>query len=142
MTTLRLSSVLCALPAVIKKLVQVYVSLHAYSQMWLMPSSHAHAPFADDGVLMEMGKLATAALADLYGTKYQVGSAAELKQPASGMSHDWAKARAGVKYAYHVDLRDAGGPYGYLLPGSQIVSTARETWQAIRAVVDNLTPGA
>lgn len=51
---------------------QVFVSLHAYSQAWLVPSSHAQAPFADDGVLMEMGKLATTALADLYGTKYKV----------------------------------------------------------------------
>ncbi|XP_026495200.2 uncharacterized protein LOC113400047 [Vanessa tameamea] len=121
--------------------IKVYISLHAYSQAWLLPSSHAHATFADDGMLMEMGKLATAALADMYGTKYQVGTAAQLRQPASGMSHDWAKARAGIKFSYHVDLRDSFGPYGFLLPGSQIVSTARETWQAVRAIVDNLSPG-
>lgn len=51
---------------------QLYLSLHAYSQAWLVPSSHAQESFADDGVLTEMGKLATVALADLYGTKYQV----------------------------------------------------------------------
>ncbi|CAG9585514.1 unnamed protein product [Danaus chrysippus] len=118
--------------------IQVYISLHAYSQAWLLPSSHSHATFADDGVLMEMGKLATAALADMYGTKYQVGTAAEIRQPATGMSHDWAKVRAGIKYAYHVDLRDSYGPYGFLLPGSQIVPTARETWQALKAIVENL----
>ncbi|CAG4909743.1 unnamed protein product [Colias eurytheme] len=120
--------------------IKVYISLHAYSQAWLLPNSHAHTPYSDDGVLVEMGKLATAALADMYGTKYQVGTAADIRQPASGMSHDWAKARAGVKFSYHVDLRDSFGPYGFLLPGSQIVSTARETWQAIKAIVDNLTP--
>ncbi|XP_032513304.2 carboxypeptidase A2-like isoform X1 [Danaus plexippus] len=118
--------------------IQVYISLHAYSQAWLLPSSHSHATFADDGVLMEMGKLATAALADMYGTKYQVGTAAEIRQPATGMSHDWAKVRAGIKYAYHVDLRDSYGPYGFLLPGSQIVPTARETYQALKAIVENL----
>ncbi|XP_063531114.1 carboxypeptidase A4-like isoform X1 [Cydia strobilella] len=122
--------------------IKVYISLHAYSQAWLVPSSHAHAPFADDDMLVEMGKLATAALADMYGTKYQVGTAAEIRQPASGMSHDWAKARANIKFAYHVDLRDSFGPYGFLLPGSQIVSTARETWQAVKAIVDNLSPGS
>ncbi|XP_034840225.1 carboxypeptidase A2-like [Maniola hyperantus] len=121
--------------------IKVYLSMHAYSQAWLLPSSHSLASFADDGMLMEMGKLATAALADLYGTKYQVGTAAEIRQPASGMSHDWAKARAGIKFSYHIDLRDSFGPYGFLLPGSQIVSTARETWQAVRAIVDNLSPG-
>ncbi|KAJ8725605.1 hypothetical protein PYW08_003788 [Mythimna loreyi] len=121
--------------------IKLYLSLHAYSQAWLVPSSHAHETFADDGVLTEMGKLATVALADLYGTKYQVGTAAEIRQPASGMSHDWAKARAGIKFSYHVDLRDSFGPYGFLLPGSQIVPTARETWQAVKAIVDNLSPG-
>ncbi|XP_022820035.1 zinc carboxypeptidase A 1-like isoform X2 [Spodoptera litura] len=119
--------------------IKLYLSLHAYSQAWLVPSSHSRESFADDGVLVEMGKLATVALADLYGTKYQVGTAAEIRQPASGMSHDWAKARAGIKFSYHVDLRDSFGPYGFLLPGSQIVSTARETWQAVKAIVDNLS---
>ncbi|CAH2074042.1 unnamed protein product, partial [Iphiclides podalirius] len=71
----------------------------------------------------------------------KVGTASEVRQPASGMSHDWAKARAGIKFSYHVDLRDSFGPYGFLLPGSQIVSTARETWQAVKAIVDNLRPG-
>ncbi|RVE43450.1 hypothetical protein evm_011901 [Chilo suppressalis] len=120
--------------------IKVYISLHAYSQAWLVPSSQTRAPFADDGLTVEMGKLATSALADLYGTKYQVGTAAEIRQPASGMSHDWANARAGIKFSYHVDLRDSYGPYGFLLPGAQIVSTARETWQAIRAIVDNIAP--
>ncbi|KAL0893841.1 hypothetical protein ABMA27_013963 [Loxostege sticticalis] len=123
-----------------RDLIKVFITLHAYSQSWLVPSSQAHAPFADDGVLVEMGKLATIALADLYGTKYQVGTAAEIRQPASGMAHDWAKARAGIKFSYHVDLRDSFGPYGFLLPGAQIVSTARETWQAVKAIVDNLSP--
>ncbi|XP_041977075.1 carboxypeptidase A1-like isoform X2 [Aricia agestis] len=118
--------------------IKVFISLHAYSQSWLLPSTHANTPFSDDGTMMEMGKLATAALADMYGTKYKVGTVDELQQPASGMSHDWAKARAGIKYSYHVDLRDSFGPYGFLLPGSQIVSTAKETWQAVKTIVENL----
>ncbi|XP_023944001.2 uncharacterized protein LOC112050088 [Bicyclus anynana] len=141
-TTLsHMTNVLNSMEIALHTQMKVYVSMHAYSQAWLLPSSHSHASFADDGVLMEMGKLATAALADMYGTKYQVGTAAEIRQPATGMSHDWAKARAGIKFSYHVDLRDSFGPYGFLLPGSQIVSTARETWQAVRAIVDNLSPG-
>ncbi|CAH0720785.1 unnamed protein product, partial [Brenthis ino] len=120
--------------------IKLYLSLHAYSQAWLLPSSHSQATFTDDGILTDMAKLATTALADMFGTKYQVGTAAEIRQPASGMSHDWAKARAGIKFSYHVDLRDSIGPYGFLLPGSQIVSTAKETWQAVKAIVDNITP--
>ncbi|XP_013182459.1 PREDICTED: carboxypeptidase A2-like isoform X2 [Papilio xuthus] len=121
--------------------IKVYLSFHAYTQTWLTPSTEALTSYGDDGIMMEMGKLATAALADMYGSKYQVGTAAEFRKPASGMAHDWAKARAGIKFSYHVDLRDSIGRHGFLLPGSQIVPTARETWQAVKAIVDNLTPG-
>ncbi|XP_045542931.1 carboxypeptidase A2 isoform X2 [Papilio machaon] len=124
-----------------RRQIKVYLSFHAYTQTWLTPSTEALTSYGDDGIMLEMGKLATAALADMYGSKYQVGTAAEFRQPASGMSHDWAKARAGIKFSYHVDLRDSIGRHGFLLPGSQIVPTARETWQAVKAIVDNLTPG-
>ncbi|XP_059054249.1 carboxypeptidase A2-like isoform X2 [Achroia grisella] len=120
--------------------IKAYISLHAYSQAWLVPSAPTRIPNDDDTLVMEMGKLATAALADMYGTKYQIGTAAEVRQEASGMSHDWAKARAGIKYSYHVDLGDSVGPYGYILPAAQIVSTARETWEAVKVIVDNLNP--
>ncbi|KAM3963504.1 LOW QUALITY PROTEIN: carboxypeptidase A2 [Aphomia sociella] len=118
--------------------IKAYISLHAYSQAWLVPSAQTRVTHDDDALLTEMGKLATAALADMYGTKYQVGTAAEVRQQASGMSHDWAKARAGIKFSYHVDLGDSVGPYGYILPAAQIVSTARETWEAVKVIVDNL----
>ncbi|XP_052750579.1 carboxypeptidase A2-like isoform X2 [Galleria mellonella] len=119
--------------------IKAYISLHAYSQTWLVPSAPTTVATDDDSVLMEMGKLATAALADVYGTKYQVGTATEMHQQASGMSHDWAKARAGIKFSYHVDLGDSIGPYGYILPAAQIVSTARETWEAVKVIIDNLS---
>ncbi|XP_053625720.1 carboxypeptidase A4-like isoform X2 [Plodia interpunctella] len=121
-----------------RRQIKVYISLHAYTQAWIVPSSETHSSV--DGELMEMGELATAALADAYSTKYQVGTVAQIRQPASGMSHDWAKTRAGIPFSYHVDLRDSFGPYGFLLPGAKIVSTAHETWMAVKAIVDNLNP--
>lgn len=51
----------------------------------------------------------------------------------SGSSDDWAKGVAGIKYAYTVELRDRG-TYGFLLPATQIVPTAREIWAGIRAI--------
>lgn len=51
----------------------------------------------------------------------------------SGSSDDWAKGVAGIKYSYTVELRDRG-TYGFLLPASQIVPTAREIWAGIRAI--------
>lgn len=54
-------------------------------------------------------------------------------EPASGASVDWAYQR-GIKYSFAFELRDTG-EYGFLLPADQIVSTARETWYALRYIM-------
>ncbi len=54
-------------------------------------------------------------------------------EPASGASVDWAYQR-GIKYSFAFELRDTG-EYGFLLPANQIVSTARETWYALRYIM-------
>jgi len=56
---------------------------------------------------------------------------------ATGGSYDWAKGVAGIKYSYTLELRDRGR-YGFLLPRSQIIPTAEETWTAIRAAVEEM----
>ncbi len=53
-----------------------------------------------------------------------------LSDHVGGSSLDWAKARAGVRYSYTLELRDEGR-YGFLLPQSLIVPTANETLQGI-----------
>lgn len=50
---------------------------------------------------------------------------------------DWMKGEAGVKYAFTLELRDAGR-YGFLLPANQIVPTGTETWAAMFATANEL----
>ncbi|XP_077290506.1 uncharacterized protein LOC143914240 [Arctopsyche grandis] len=121
-----------------KDQMKVFLSLHSYSQIWLMPSSHSRDSFADQSEMLEMGKLALKALSESSGSKYEIGSMTEFLQPITGTAHDWAKGRAGIKYSYAIKLRDSNGPHGYLLPGSQITPTAKETWEAIKAIADNI----
>lgn len=52
---------------------------------------------------------------------------------ASGITVDWAY-DSGIKYAFSFELRDTG-QYGFLLPASQIVPTAEETWMALRTIM-------
>lgn len=52
---------------------------------------------------------------------------------ASGITVDWAY-DSGIKYAFSFELRDTG-QFGFLLPASQIVPTAQETWMAIRTIM-------
>ena len=50
---------------------------------------------------------------------------------AGGTSFDWAKAVAGIKYSYTLELRDRG-QYGFVLPRRYIVPVCEETWQGIK----------
>lgn len=48
---------------------------------------------------------------------------------ADGTTVDWAYDN-GVKYSFTFELRDMGR-YGFLLPSTQIIPTATETWPAL-----------
>lgn len=53
---------------------------------------------------------------------------------ASGSSTDWAY-QNGIKYAFTFELRDTGH-YGFLLPASQIIPTAKETWLGLKTIME------
>lgn len=54
---------------------------------------------------------------------------------ASGSTIDWTYSQ-GIKYSFTFELRDTGR-YGFLLPASQIVPTAQETWLALRTIMEH-----
>lgn len=67
------------------------------------------------------------ALTAMYGTQYTIGCIPCLLYVASGGALDYALGQDGIKYAYSMELRDTG-TFGFLLPASQIIPTAEETW--------------
>ena len=54
---------------------------------------------------------------------------------ASGGTIDWTY-NQGIKYSYTFELRDTGR-YGFILPASQIIPTAQETWLALMAIMEH-----
>ena len=54
---------------------------------------------------------------------------------ASGGTIDWTY-NQGIKYSFTFELRDTGR-YGFLLPASQIVPTAQETWLALLTIMEH-----
>ena len=52
---------------------------------------------------------------------------------ASGTTLDHAYVGEGILYAYLLELRDTG-EFGFELPASQIMDTAIETWNGIKAM--------
>jgi len=112
-----------------------YLTFHSYGQYWLTPWGYTSALPSDYNELYNLAISATRALTAVSGTRYSVGSSTNLLYVASGGSDDWAKGVAGVKYSYTVELRDTG-LYGFQLPASQILPTARETWEGVKVVAD------
>ncbi|XP_065597743.1 carboxypeptidase A1-like [Cyrtonyx montezumae] len=109
--------------------VKALISIHSYSQMLMFPYGYKRTPAPDHEELNELAKKAVSDLAAVYGTEYTYGSIADTIYLAAGTTVDWAYEN-GVKYSYTFELRDTGR-YGFLLPSSQIIPTATETWPAL-----------
>uniref|UniRef100_A0A8C3K2Q5 Peptidase M14 domain-containing protein n=1 Tax=Calidris pygmaea TaxID=425635 RepID=A0A8C3K2Q5_9CHAR len=103
--------------------VKSVISIHSYSQMLLFPYGYKRVP------ANELAKKAVSDLAAMYGTKYTYGSIVDTIYLADGTTIDWAYDN-GVKYSFTFELRDTGR-YGFLLPSTQIIPTATETWPAL-----------
>ncbi|PIO63621.1 shTK domain protein, partial [Teladorsagia circumcincta] len=116
--------------------VDAFITLHTYSQIWIHPYGHRKDSYPGDiQELYDVGKKAARALEKVYGTKYVVGSGADTLYPASGGSEDWAKHAGGVKYVYLLELRpDEKNWDGFILGESELVPTARETWEGVKVV--------
>ncbi|KFQ95065.1 Carboxypeptidase A1 [Nipponia nippon] len=109
--------------------VKSVISIHSYSQMLLFPYGYKRAPAPNHQELNELAKKAVSDLAAVYGTKYTYGSIVDTIYMADGTTVDWAYDN-GVKYSFTFELRDTGR-YGFLLPSTQIIPTATETWPAL-----------
>ncbi|XP_067915877.1 carboxypeptidase A1-like isoform X2 [Heterodontus francisci] len=114
--------------------IKSFITVHSYSQLLMIPYGYKCVYPADYQELMEIASYAVNSLASLYGTQYRIGSICEAIYQASGGSIDWSYDQ-GIKYSFAFELRDTGR-YGFLLPASQILPTAQETWLAMKIVME------
>ncbi|XP_039716501.1 carboxypeptidase A1 [Pteropus medius] len=115
--------------------IKAFISIHSYSQLLLYPYGYTEDPASDQEELDQLAKSAVTALASLYRTRFQYGSIITTIYRASGSSVDWAY-NQGIKYSYTFELRDTGH-YGFLLPASQIIPSAQETWLALLVIMEH-----
>ncbi|XP_065211305.1 carboxypeptidase B-like [Planococcus citri] len=112
----------------------LYLSLHSYSQTWLIPWTSNNMKSHEYADLLFMGRKAIEALQKSHGITYDLISKNDNANTESGsFSDDWAKNKLGIKYSYTAELRDKG-TYGYLLPASQILPTGKEMFTAIKTL--------
>jgi len=111
----------------------VYVSVHAYSQLWMFPHGHVKSKSPHHYSLNKVANKAVQDLSATHGTKFKVGPIATVIYQAAGSSTDWVHSKMGVKYAYALELRDRG-QHGFMLPVAQIQPTVQETWAGIQGM--------
>uniref|UniRef100_A0A8C8SP77 Carboxypeptidase A2 n=1 Tax=Pelusios castaneus TaxID=367368 RepID=A0A8C8SP77_9SAUR len=116
--------------------IKAFLTLHSYSQLLMFPFGYKCTNPADYNELNTVGNDAASALASLYGTKYTVGPICATIYQASGGSIDWSY-DYGIKYSFAFELRDTGR-YGFLLPASQIIPTAEETWRGLMKIMEHV----
>ncbi|XP_003407096.2 carboxypeptidase A5 [Loxodonta africana] len=115
--------------------IKALISIHSYSQMLMYPYGHTLEPVSNQRELYYLAREAVKALYEAHGVEYIYGSISTTLYVASGITVDWAYDN-GIKYAFSFELRDTGR-YGFLLPATQIVPTAQETWMAIRTIMEH-----
>ncbi|XP_065348589.1 carboxypeptidase B-like, partial [Cloeon dipterum] len=120
---------------------KAYIAFHSYGQQIVYPWGYKKLLTNDSADLDKMGKKMAAAITSAGGPAYTVGNAAVVTYAASGVSSDFAKGGANIKYAYTIELRDKGSK-GFLLPATQIVPTGKDAFAAVKTMSLELIAGA
>jgi len=118
----------------LKHNIKLFLSLHSFNELWACPyayttSSSHHLP--------EHMNVLTAVQEAVYqtnGVRYEIGPLSTSLYVGSGFSLDWVYQKVGIIHSYLAELRDRG-TYGFLLPVDQIIPTASETWQGLKAAM-------
>ncbi|XP_065348590.1 carboxypeptidase B-like [Cloeon dipterum] len=120
---------------------KAYIAFHSYGQQIIYPWSYKALLTNDSADLDKMGKKMAAAITSAGGPAYTVGNSAVVVYVASGVSDDFARGGANIKYSFTIELRDKGTS-GFLLPATQIVPTGKDAFAAVQAMSLELIAGA
>ncbi|XP_061571651.1 carboxypeptidase B2 [Cololabis saira] len=115
-----------------KNSIQLYLSIHSYSQMLLFPYSCSHDEAENHSDLLEMVQQAAQNIRRYYRNVYKYGAGARTIYLAPGGSDDWAY-NLGIKYSFTFELQDRGR-YGFLLPPSHITGACNEALLAVKTI--------
>lgn len=121
----------------------VYISLHAYSRMWLYPFGIGITSPVDEKLqryakigVENLRKASRGESGDESSAppEWRYGRAMDVMYNAGGISIDWAHKDVGIDLVYAIELRDSG-KYGFLIPDDQIEPAFREVWSGLSAVL-------
>ena len=118
--------------------VKLYIDWHSYSQVFMTPYGYTCATLpTNNAELQTLAKGDVAAVKANSGMKYTAGGICNTLYAVTGGSVDYTYDVSKVKYSFTTELRDTG-TYGFVLPASQILPTARENWEGVRFLLNNM----
>jgi len=127
----------------IRSFTDIFLSVHCYSNLWLVPWGGYPTKPVDYDELMRVGQLAADAIRGVHGLDFIVGTPPDILYVASGGSFDWAKEKNGMTYAYSPELRPASAAEGgFVIPPENIIPSGEEIFASFAAVVRNVKPRA
>ena len=68
--------------------INLYLTLHSYAEMILVPGGHGDTKPADYKELASIARKAAKAIAKVHGTNYKVGLSSSLLYPTTGEIHE------------------------------------------------------
>jgi carboxypeptidase A2 len=107
---------------------------HTYGQLWLIPWGSTTAGgacnFADDhNELLAVANAGADAVENTHGSRWERGNSCATIYPASGITMDFSKARAGIKYTTTPELRGNN----FIISADQIQPSFEEVWNGLIA---------
>uniref|UniRef100_A0A672G3N1 Carboxypeptidase B2 (plasma) n=1 Tax=Salarias fasciatus TaxID=181472 RepID=A0A672G3N1_SALFA len=111
-----------------KDSVQLYLTIHSYSQLLLFPFSYKLEETENHRDLVGSAQK----IRRYYRNVYRYGAGAKTIYLAPGGSDDWAY-NLGIKYSFTFELQDRGR-YGFLLPPSHISGACNEALLATKII--------
>jgi len=116
----------------LRPICNLYISIHSYSQFWLLPYGGTRDKPDDYDELMRVGNLVAAAIKNTNGLDFLVGTVPDLLYVASGGSFDWTKLDNGMDYGYSPELRPAtAGQGGFDIPPVNIIPSGQEMFAGL-----------
>lgn len=114
--------------------IMLYLTLHSYSEVILVPWAADGTEPEDDKELRALAAKARDAMKEVAGTEYEVGTPEEvLGYSGSGGSYDWAKAVGGIAHSYCFELSPQGDSNdGFILPPSEIKPVAMTAFAGVK----------
>ncbi|CAB3234166.1 unnamed protein product [Arctia plantaginis] len=113
---------------------EVYITLHSFGQVIIMPFAYKDDLAPDYIKLLEGATVMSKAIYDTNGNTYKVGISKDVMYQASGTSNDWSHGEVGIPFCYLIELRSK--KHKFKVPKEEIAETGLEILNCVIALME------